>query len=216
MRKRFLIPVALLMMIALGLGAGFVLVRRHALAGSKGKLSSAEYDVLSAWITAKAKEQPDKRARKVIIFNTTQFYELQNHLGANGQPIPWAETAKSLQDEAPSLQAKTIEAFRTANEREAILTPSFHVAIEYGLADSAQLDPIFKKGGGSWPAYYKQFPGSQGILTFARVGLNPDGTQALLYWNNICGGLCGGNAYTVMEKRNGQWIIVADVQQYVY
>lgn len=195
------------MLIALCVGGWFFLVH-------KTGLSSAEYDVLSAWITAKADE--GLHARKIIILNTT---EPENYsftpTDADGQPIPWAETAKSLQEKAPTLETTTIEGFRKANAGGAVIRPSFHIPIDYGLVDSAQLESIFKKRGDVWDTYYKQFPGSQGILTFARVGFNANRTQALLYWSNRCGGLCGGGGYVVMGKRKGQWIIVADIEQFV-
>ena len=207
MRKPVLIPIVVVMLIALCGGGWFFLVHR---AG----LSSADYDVLSAWIAAKANE--GIHARKIIILSMTEPDDYSfTPMDASGQPIPWAETAKSLQEKAPTLQPTTIEAFRKANVRRAVIRPSFHIPIDYGLVDSAQLESIFKKRGDIWGRYYKQFPGSQGVLTFARVGFNPEGTQALLYWSNHCGELCGGGGYVVMGKHNGQWLIVAEIQQFV-
>jgi hypothetical protein len=207
MRKPVLIAIIAVMLIALCVEGWFFLVHKAA-------LSSAEYDVLSAWITAKANE--GNHARKIVILNTTEPEDYSyTPKDGNGQPIPWAETAKSLQEKAPTLQATTIEAFRKANAGRAVIRPSFHIPIDYGLVSSAQLESIFKKRGDIWGKYYEQFPGSQGILTFARVGFNADGTQALLYWSNRCGGLCGGGGYVVLGKHNGQWLIVADIQQFV-
>ena len=64
--------------------------------------------------------------------------------------------------------------------QQACVRRSFQPSIEYELVDSAQLEPIFKRGGGDWPAYYKRFPGSQGVLTFSRVGFRADGTSSCI------------------------------------
>jgi hypothetical protein len=82
------------------------------------------------------------------------------------------------------------------------------------LVDSAQLDS-FKNNGGWWPAYYKQYPRSQRILAFSRVGFSADGTQGFFYLSNRCGDLCGGGWYVVMEKRNGTWAMAREIENWV-
>jgi hypothetical protein len=208
MRKPVVIPAVVLVLIALCFAGWFILVHRRANAG----LSTAEYDVLSAYLNSKAK---DVKARKLVVLDTTESDERHTPMNGDGQPIPWAETAKFLQEKAPTLQAATLDAFRRANRNQVKVRQSFNIAIDYGIADSAVIDPIFKKGGGSWPAYYKQFPESQGVLTFARVGFNPEGTQALLYWSNYCGGLCGGGGYVVLEKREAHWIVRNEIEMWI-
>ena len=99
--------------------------------------------------------------------------------------------------------------------QEASFRRSFNSPVDYEVVNSAQLDSFFKKGGGSWPAYYKQYPGSQGVLEFSRVGFNADGTQALFYYGNTCGGLCGGGGYVVMKKRSGRWVIGKEIEMWV-
>jgi hypothetical protein len=137
-------------------------------------------------------------------------------LDGNGQPIPWADTAKSLLKKAPALQQTTIDAFREAGSKQAFLRRrSLHPSIDCELVTPAQLEPIFCKHCGFWPAYYKQFPGSQGILTFSRVGFSADGTQALFYLSNRCGDLCGTGMYVLMENRNGRWTIEKEIEMWI-
>jgi hypothetical protein len=78
---------------------------------------------------------------------------------------------------------------------------------------SAQVESIFHSG--DWPAFYKQFPGSQGLLKFSGLGFGKDGTQAFFYVSNSCEGLCGGGDYVIMEKRNGRWVIQKDIAMWV-
>ena len=186
-----------------------------------GELTPAEYDVLSAFIEGKitGKKMKERASKdntvKIAMFNMTNSGDNDLLPDGNGRPIPWIETAKSLLKKDPTLQQATIDAFRKANAQQVSLHRSFHSSLDYDLVDESQLEPIFKKGGGWWDAYYKQFPRAQGILTFSRVGFNSDGTQALLYYSNRCGGLCGAGKYVVMVKRDGRWSIGTEIEMWV-
>ena len=184
----------------------------------------AEYEVLSAFIDAKFAsrkgvdplEPTGDGVTRIVIHNMTKSDEEGINclrMDGNGQPIPWAQTANSLQSEAPSLKRATVDAFREVNGQQATLHRSFHIAFDYELVDSTQLDSVFKNG--NWPAYYKRFPGSPGILGFSRVGFNADGTQALFFASVSCGGLCGGGAYVVMERRDGHWVIEKEIEAWI-
>jgi len=199
-----------------------VTVCRRSPTVARGELSTAEYDVLSAWVTGTftgqgSREGVGKDIGKIVVFNMTESGEDGQNLrmDGTGQPIPWTQTASSLQNKVPTLQRTTIDAYREVNAQKAALRRSFQPSIEYELVDSAQLEPIFKRGGGDWLAFYKQFPGSQGVLTFSRVGFSADGTEALFFLSNHCGGLCGTGRYVVMEKRNGRWVIEKEIEMWV-
>ena len=187
------------------------------------RVKAAEYEVLSAFIDAKLASlkgvEPLKPTgdgiSKIVIRNITESDEqgLNLRMDGNGQPIPWTQTASSLQSQAPTLKRTTIDAFRETNWRQATFQRSFHTVFDYELVDSTQLDSIFKNG--SWPAFYKRFPGSTGNLGFSRVGFSADGTQALFYASNRCGELCGGGEYVVMDRREGRWVIEKEIQMWI-
>jgi len=183
------------------------------------ELMGAEYDVLSAYVTDKfagpGEKLVGKSKVKIVILNMTQPNDHELAPLSNGQPVPWTELTKSLLKDAPDLQPATVDAYRAANAQQASLRPVLQSMTDYELVDSEQLDSMFKRNGGGWPAYYKQHPASQGILTFSRVGFSADGTQAFLYLSNRCGDLCGGGFYVVMEKRSGRWAIVREIENSV-
>lgn len=52
----------------------------------------------------------------------------------------------------------------------------------------------------------KESPLSHGL------GFRADGTQALFYIGNRCGVLCGAGWYVVMEKREGRWVILKEIE----
>jgi hypothetical protein len=53
-----------------------------------------------------------------------------------------------------------------------------------------------------------RFPNNLGYFVVSRVGLNLNKTEALLYVERFCGGLCGGGEYVLMRKVNGVWHVV--------
>lgn len=181
------------------------------------EMSAAEYEVLTAWIDAKLTRQGAgrQRDRQVVIFDTTKPGDDDLLGDENGRPIPWEKTAESLRKKDPALQQAALDAFRKVNAQQAFLRRSLHPSIDYELVTAAQLGPIFCNHCGFWPAYYKQFPGSQGLLTFSGVGFSADGTQAFFYSSNRCEALCGTGDYVIMEKRDGRWVIQKEINMWV-
>jgi hypothetical protein len=52
------------------------------------------------------------------------------------------------------------------------------------------------------------FPNNLGYFVVSHVGLNLNKTEALLYVDHFCGGLCGGGEYVLMRKVDGVWHLV--------
>ena len=190
--------------------------RGHGSATSKREMSAAEYEVLSAWVDARFTngDRVGKSISKIVIFDTTSG-DAHLQWEDNGRPIPWEKQAASLREKDPALQQTTTDDYGKVNIEQAFLRQSLSCRFNYEVASSAQLEPFFKKGAGSWMAYYKQFPNSQGVLTFSQVGFSKDRTQAMFYYSNVCGGLCGGGSYVVMNKHNGSWIIEKEIDMWV-
>ena len=191
--------------------------RGHRPVASTGELTADEYNVLSAYIAGKLngkdKERVSQEPPKLIFFSMTKSGDDDLLRDENGRPIPWEKTADSLHTKAPALQQTTVTSFRKANSQQAFLRRSFGSPIEYELVDSNQLESIFKKG--DWPAFYNQYSGASGILTWSRVGFSADGTQALFYVSHRCGGLCGGGRYILMVKQASRWVIGTEIVVWV-
>lgn len=52
------------------------------------------------------------------------------------------------------------------------------------------------------------FPKGIGYLAVSQPGVNLDETEAMIYADFFCEGLCGGGEYVLMRKANGAWHIV--------
>jgi len=181
---------------------------------------AAEYEVLSAFIDAKLSADkgvlplsPEGEGISRLVIRRTSVTDVEGELDRNGQPIPWAQTASSLQSQVPSLKRATTDAFQKVNKTHSTFRRLFPIVFDYEILGTDELNSAFENG--SWTAFYKQYPGSTGVLGFSRVGINGDGTQALFYASNNCGGLCGGGTYVIMAKQDGRWVIDKEIEMWV-
>lgn len=53
-----------------------------------------------------------------------------------------------------------------------------------------------------------RFLNDLGYSVVSHAGLNLSGTEAILYVDHFCGGLCGGGNYILMRKLDGVWRVV--------
>ena len=60
----------------------------------------------------------------------------------------------------------------------------------------------------TWEEFEKLYPGSRVAFGVSQVAFNADGTAALVYWDYICGGLCGAGLLTQMKLIDDEWVIV--------
>ncbi|MGO9864845.1 MAG: hypothetical protein ACLPLR_14625 [Terriglobales bacterium] len=183
-------------------------------------MTEAEYEIYSAYISqsfvgAIGENRIGKPISQIVIVNCTESDkdDLDDHLDPDDMP-PGGSVEKYLRKEAPSLRAVTISKFHRANEKQAELALRFHLPLQYQLVSADKIGSILKDVG-SWPEFYKQYPGAQGHMRLSRVGFSPDGKQALFYSSNWCGGLCASGSYVVMEKHGSAWRVVKEIYMWV-
>lgn len=97
----------------------------------------------------------------------------------------------------------TIAAYKAQNREPRQLEDAFKLSIRHVLVEEKELEQ-FRKGRG-WEEFYKKYPESGGFISFSQAGFNPDRTQALVYFEHWCGGLCGSGLYLLLEKGEGGW-----------
>ena len=70
------------------------------------------------------------------------------------------------------------------------------------IISSRELEEIFKPSSlqQKWKNFYKKYPRSSGIMGLSRVGFNADTTKAVVYFENVCGKLCGNGYIAYLEK----------------
>ena len=187
----------------------------HTSSGESPEATKAEYEVFSAYISqsfvgAVGKERVGKPITQIVVANQTESdkEDLQNL--AEEHSLPPGGVEKYLRKEVPSLRVATISNFHRANEKQVQLARRFDLPLPYQLVSAEKILSIMKDVG-SWPEYYKQYPGAQGHMWLSRVGFSPDGKQSLFYVSNSCGGLCATLSYVVMERNGSAWKMLKEV-----
>jgi len=58
--------------------------------------------------------------------------------------------------------------------------------------------------------FLQRFPDNQNLeeISISQLGFNVSKTEAILYFDRSCAGLCGGGGYILIRKANGAWRIV--------
>jgi hypothetical protein len=183
--------------------------------GESAEATEAEYEVFSAYISQSfvgsvGKDRVGRPIAQIVVGNSTESdkEDLQNL--AEDHSLPPGGVEKYLRKEVPSLRVATISDFHRANEKQVQLTQRFDLPLPYQLASAEKISSIVKDAG-SWPEYYKQYPGEQGYMWLSRVGFSPDGQQSLFYVSNSCGGLCATLSYVVMTKNGTAWKMLKEV-----
>lgn len=180
------------------------------------QVSELEYAVFSAYITraftgAKGEDRTGTQVSNIVLVNMTRSDMDDSHMkDENDKPISWKKVSKYLRKQAPTLQPTTIEKLREVGTQSAAFRPFFHLPVPYQLVDVKEIDAIFENKGW-WTDYYKKYPGSQGYLVLSRIGFSADGSQALFYAENFCGGKCATGTYVVMQRSDTGWKLVKEI-----
>lgn len=114
----------------------------------------------------------------------------------------------------PALEKETILNFQAKNDKKYPLKNLFNLKVKYVLISKEETDKIFKNLK-HWDAFYKKYPGAQGIMTLSRTGFNRKMNQALIYMGNMSHSKAGGGGYFLLVKKNGKWIIQKEVMVWV-
>jgi hypothetical protein len=175
-----------------------------------GEVTASEYEVFSAYIARyfvgnAATERIALPVSQIVVVDTTEYNESEI-----AEDTSWKQTQHYLRRQVPSLKQSTINTFRQVNREQAHLLPRFDLPLHYELVSASTVDSILHDVS-SWPEYYKHYPASQGYLALSRVGFSPDGTQAIFYASNHCGGLCATGSFAVLQKRGTAWTVVKEV-----
>lgn len=111
-----------------------------------------------------------------------------------------------------SLSDETVDSYETARKTERPLETKLDIPFKYFLISEKQLKAVFPDRNydgsmGYWNEFYKLYPNSGGYNSFSRVGYDKAGRNALVYFVNWCGSLCGTGTYVLVEKSGSGWVV---------
>jgi hypothetical protein len=156
---------------------------------------------------------------------TPQTYQVKEayEIYATLLPIQWPVTearAKTLiiraettsyemclrpEGESAAILGPVIANFAELNKQTWLLDKAIPMEQPYEFVFGKELDAIFADGPAGWKGFYEKYPDSGGYNEVSAVGFNSDKTIAIVYVAHMCGGLCGGGSFHVLEKKDGKW-----------
>jgi hypothetical protein len=168
--------------------------------GNESGIQAEEYVVYDVLIKETGREE--KNADRLLVIKE--------------QPSPWISPIddgqsnfyEEMKKDTPALMTETVNDLRARNKEGFKFARNFKIERQYVILTDEEFKTLFKAGGGDgWTGFREKYPKAGGIVTFSRVGFNPDRTQALVYRGYQCGGLCGGGNYYLLRRKNGGWVI---------
>jgi hypothetical protein len=110
-----------------------------------------------------------------------------------------------LRDASDQVPAEMIQDFGEKNRKSRAVWPELTKHLPASLLTPAENQAFFSLDDG-WKRFYAKYPGSGGIITVSRVGLNRDKTVAFFYLGLACGSLCGHGTIHVLKKEGDAWV----------
>ena len=89
------------------------------------------------------------------------------------------------------------------------LQPRFRILRPFRLLTSAECEQFVQfrfRGKEPSPELTRLFAQTPDLIRLSQVFFNRDHTLAMVLVSNYCGGLCGGERWRILLKRNGSWI----------
>lgn len=145
--------------------------------------------------------------------------------GGTGSVILLQDTATDINSDNPqqtidyvksglkSISKETLDNYLERNAQPVQLSPDMQLGVDYVLLSGEELSAIFREPDG-WDAFHKKYSGA-GYTVFSRVGFNNTLDQAVIYVGSVAGPLMGSGSYFLMEKKDGQWIMMEQVMVWI-
>jgi hypothetical protein len=100
----------------------------------------------------------------------------------------------------------TVAAFKGKNKEAQALKGALNLKVRYILLRNREWGEFFRgdviRG---WEEFYRRNPGATGYIRLSRVGINPNGHEALAYVEHGCGATCGTGNYVLLTNRGKEW-----------
>ena len=123
------------------------------------------------------------------------------------------ENWEEVKGRLPGLRDETIADYESVRTKEAQLELKLDIPFKYVFITDKRLGEIFgdpkqyDRSFDYWAIFKKAYPGSAGYNSFSRVGFDKARRNALVYFVNWCGELCGTGSYVYIQKGEKGWVV---------
>lgn len=124
------------------------------------------------------------------------------------------ENWEQVKTRVPDITDETIADYESVRTKETQLESKFDIPFKYVFITDKQLGEIFPDSSkqydrsfDAWTNFRNIYPGSAGYNSFSRVGFDKAKRNALVYFVNWCGSLCGTGSYVHVQKGEKGWVV---------
>src|SRR2546423_9068710 len=154
---------------------------------------SADLDVYRAVLDSMFTPRSQSSFSRIAIVDSTEVFQRENTpaLIQTLVQVPGVDSAVARDFAARSYEPHSLKGITMLRLRMPVL-----LLDRRALASLPREDPEKY-----WTEFYKQFPGTSGLISLSAIGYSADGERGVLMVDVGCGGLCG-NGYIVVAKRD--------------
>lgn len=135
---------------------------------------------------------------QLVLFDSTYIPEDQEQLDA--------DMAYVRQEMEGSIDETTIQAFLLNNAESHPLENIPNIDVPIHLISEEQFREFFEgTGEAGWDAFFEAYPGSPGVTRVSQAGIDPDGTQALIYIEDWAAQDSAQGLYIHLVKSGSTW-----------
>jgi hypothetical protein len=148
-------------------------------------------------------------------------------VGADNAPVLiLQETSTNISEQSPkelrqsikagfkNISNETIDSYLARNKQPSKLSPDMNLGVGYTLLTLDELAKISSQP--NWGEILaEKYPGSHGYTIFSRVGFNNTLDQAVIYVAKVAGPMMGSGSYYLLEKKDGAWLLMDQVNYWI-
>jgi len=116
------------------------------------------------------------------------------------------------------LRALSFETWAAFARRNALAAPvdTARLGRVAGSIDPDRLGSMFSGGPhAGWEAFHAAYPDAGGFVVVSRVGISPDGAQALVYASRHRSPVRASGGWWLLRREGGEWVVEASVAEWV-
>lgn len=154
------------------------------------------------------------------VYSTVLLHPIWNHVDDDSLLLIAEETGATYggMDPAECIKAplayqkrldQILASYQATKSRKVRLEPRFRITRRYKLlnhTESQQFGDFRFRGKQPPPGLAALFHQTPDLIRLSPVFFSDDHTMAIVLVSNYCGGLCGGEKWRILVKRNGAWI----------
>jgi hypothetical protein len=124
------------------------------------------------------------------------------------------ELKASLKSGFKNISNGTIDSYLARNDKPSQLSPDMNIGANYTLLSTDELARISSQS--NWGELLaNKYPNSHGYTIFSRVGFNNSLDQAVIYVGKVAGPMMGSGSYYLLEKKDGEWLLMDQVNYWI-